>query len=283
MHNLLDDYTASFTLSETPFAAWVNVAQRRYEWHASPGSFIRDAVFLAAWFAYSDVQEMGGNMSCPSCGPTPENVIWDSVSLAFYRKHIPPSLRPPIMVNENSLERQSKHISQSLVQSAEVRRNRCKVIEANWAPTDSENATPSFQQLTEWFGLIQSTVGALREIKQELGDYFNNHYGIEMLASEKKPSTEVAQLFGRYDIVLSNHPSDSKMGSGDRSGWLHSTNGDDRLKKTSRGFHWKSLTENSITSCSHSRPLPCSHLWKSSSWTMLHNADRNLQMDSRWS
>lgn len=194
-HDLLDDYTASFTSSETPFAAWVNVAQRRYERHASPESFVRDAVFLAAWFAYSNVQAMDGDMSCPVCGPTPENVIWDGVSLAFHRKHILPSLRPPIVVNENSLEQQSKHVSQSLIKSAEVRRNMRKVIEANWAPTDSENATPSFEQLTERFGLIQITVGALREIKQELGDYFNNHYGIEMLASEKKPSAEITQLF----------------------------------------------------------------------------------------
>jgi len=194
-HDLLDDYTASFTSSETPFAAWVNVAQRRYERHASPESFVRDAVFLAAWFAYSNVQAMDGDMSCPVYGPTPENVIWEGVSLAFHRKHILPSLQPPIVVNENSLERQSKHVSQSLIKSAEVRRNVRKVIKANWAPTNSDNATPSFEQLTERFGLIQTTVGALREIKQELGDYFNNHYGIETLASEKKPSTEIAQLF----------------------------------------------------------------------------------------
>jgi len=115
--------------------------------------------------------------------------------LAFHRKHLLPSLRPPIVVNEHSLERQSKHVSQSLIKSAEVRRNMRKVIEANWATTDSGNATPSFEELTERFGLIRTTVGALREVKQELGDYFNNHYGVEMLASEKKPSAEIAQLF----------------------------------------------------------------------------------------
>ena len=138
---------------------------------------------------------MDGDMSCPVCGPTPKNMIWDGVSLAFHHKHILPSLQPPIVVNKNSLEWQIKHIWQSLIKSAEVHCNMHKVIEANWAPTDSENATPSFEQLMERFGLIQITVGALREIKQELGDYFNNHYGIKMLASEKKPSAEITQLF----------------------------------------------------------------------------------------
>lgn len=85
------------------------------------------------------------------------------------------------------------YTSQSLIKSAEVRRNMRKVTDANWANTD--DATPSFEQLTEQFGLIQTVVGALREIKQELGDYFNNHYGIEMLASKKKPNSDIAQLF----------------------------------------------------------------------------------------
>lgn len=214
-HDLLDDYTASFTSSETPFSAWVNVAQRRYTRYASPEPFVCDAVFLAAWFAYSNVQAMEGDMSCPVCGPTPENVIWDGVSLAFHRKHLLPSLRPPIVVNENSLERQSVHVSQSLIKSAGVRRNMRKVIEANWATTG--DATPSFEELTERFGLIQTTVGALRKIKQELGDYFNAHYGIEMLASEKKPSAEIAQLFQQVLSYFSNRSSDSQDGDGDCS------------------------------------------------------------------
>ena len=44
------------------------------------------------------------------------------------------------------------YTSQSLIKSAEVRRNMRKVTDANWANTD--DATPSFEQLTEQFGLI---------------------------------------------------------------------------------------------------------------------------------
>ena len=193
-HDLLDDYTASFTSSETPFTAWMSVVQRRYIRYASPEPFVRrDDVFLAAWFAYSNVQAMDGDMSCPGCGPTPDNVIWDGVSLSFHRKHLLPTLRPPTVVNENSLERQSKRISQSLIKSAEVRRNMQKVIDA--AGTTKGEAIPSLGQLTDHFGLIQATTSALREINQELGDYFNSHYGIEMLASERRPSSEISQLF----------------------------------------------------------------------------------------
>ena len=193
-HDLLDDYTASFTSSETPFTAWISVVQRRYVRYASTEPFVRrDDVFLAAWFAYSNVQAMEGDMSCPTCGPTPDNVIWDGVSLSFHRKHLLPTLQPPTVVNENSLERQSKHISKSLIKSAEVRRNMQKVVDA--AGTTKGEAIPSLEQLTDQFGLIQTTTSALREINQELGDYFNSHYGIEMLARERGASSEISQLF----------------------------------------------------------------------------------------
>ncbi|KAF8869348.1 hypothetical protein BD779DRAFT_1614536 [Infundibulicybe gibba] len=93
-HDLLDDYTASYTSSETPFVAWVGVVSRRYQRHASPKKFIPDSVFRAAWFAYSRLQWLVGDMECPTCGPTPEDTIWDGVTLSFSKKHLLPSLRP---------------------------------------------------------------------------------------------------------------------------------------------------------------------------------------------
>ena len=193
-HDLLDDYTASFTSSETPFTAWVIVTQRRYQRHQSPEPFVRDAVFLAAWFAYSNVLALDGDMSCPSCGPTPDDVIWDGVSLSFHRKHLLPSLRPPTVPHEKSMERQSIYVSQSLISSAEVRRNIRKLIDGDQCSVKSD-ATPSLAELTEQLELLQTTTRALIGINLDLGEYFNSHFGVEMMASKKKPNAEVVQLF----------------------------------------------------------------------------------------
>ena len=194
MHDLLDDYTASFTSSETPFTAWVSVTQRRYQRHGSQEPFVRDAVFVAAWFAYSNVLAMDGDMTCPSCGPTPDNVIWDGVSLSFHRKHLLPSLRPPTVAHEKSMERQSTYVSQSLISSAEVRRNICKLIEGDQRSVKGDAIT-SLGELTERLELLQTTTRALVDINYDLGEYFNRHYGVERMASEIKPNAEIAQLF----------------------------------------------------------------------------------------
>ena len=97
-HELLNDYTSAYTASETPFAAWVTVVARRYESQQSQHKFLSEQMFRAAWFAYITLQHLDGDMECPSCGPSPENTIWDGITLAFNQKHILPSLEPPTTV-----------------------------------------------------------------------------------------------------------------------------------------------------------------------------------------
>ena len=127
-HDLLDDYTAAFTSSETPFVAWVNSLQKRYVRHSSPLSFAHEAVFRAAWFAYSSLQCLDGDMRCPSCGPSPDDVIWDGVSLSFHRKHVLSSLRPPTTILPNSPIRESQYRTQTLIISGDLRRTMQKII-----------------------------------------------------------------------------------------------------------------------------------------------------------
>lgn len=128
-HDLLDDYTAAFTSSETPFAAWANLLQKRYKRHSSPLPFAHEAVFRTAWFAYSNLQLLNNDMRCPLCGPSPDDVIWDGVSLSFHRKHVLPSLRPPTMHHPNSLIRESRYHSQSLIINSDLRRTMRKIIQ----------------------------------------------------------------------------------------------------------------------------------------------------------
>ena len=87
-HDLLDDYMANFTSSETPFLAWVSAMQKRYTRQGSLLPFTHEAVFHNAWFSYSSLQQLEGDMKCPKCGPAPKDVIWDSVLLSFHCRHL---------------------------------------------------------------------------------------------------------------------------------------------------------------------------------------------------
>lgn len=127
-HDLLNDYTASFTSSETPFLAWTSTMRKRYDRHGSPLPFAHEATFRNAWFSYSVLQKLDWDMKCPKCGPAPENVIWDGVSLSFHRKHLLPSLRPPTMVHENSLICESRYHVQMPIRNPNLRRMMCKII-----------------------------------------------------------------------------------------------------------------------------------------------------------
>lgn len=88
-HQLLDEYTIAFTSSETPFVAWVSVISQWYQ-SCNPTStiFISKKIFHTAWFSYSSLLQLEGDMICPDCGPSPEAVIFDGVSLSFNRKHM---------------------------------------------------------------------------------------------------------------------------------------------------------------------------------------------------
>ncbi|KAJ7225309.1 hypothetical protein GGX14DRAFT_348979, partial [Mycena pura] len=104
-HDLLDEYTAAYTSSETPFSAWVSVLSWRYELHSGAHSFVTAEVFRCVWFAYVKLQYLEGSMMCPRCGPSPENTIWDGVTLAFNRKHLLPTLEPPTTMQSESVKR----------------------------------------------------------------------------------------------------------------------------------------------------------------------------------
>ncbi|KAJ7350651.1 hypothetical protein DFH08DRAFT_646377, partial [Mycena albidolilacea] len=104
-HDLLDEYTLAYTSSETPFSAWVSVVSRRYKVHSGPLSFVTAEAFRDVWFAYAKLQYLDGSMMCPHCGPSPENTIWDSITLVFNRKHLLPTLEPPTTMQPESVER----------------------------------------------------------------------------------------------------------------------------------------------------------------------------------
>ncbi|KAG6913879.1 hypothetical protein DXG01_003735 [Tephrocybe rancida] len=101
-HELLDDYTSCYMSSETPFTLWIKVTSCRYNAHNSTTPFVSDQVFRAVWFAYANLQDFDDDMQCVQCGPAPENVIWDGVTLGFHKKHALSTLCPPTISGENA-------------------------------------------------------------------------------------------------------------------------------------------------------------------------------------
>ena len=120
-HDLLDDYTSTFCTSETPFVAWITVVSRRYE--ALKTSFIGEDLFRSVWFAYVKLQQFPGDMVCSLCGPYPDTIIWDGVTLAFGRKKLLGSLQPPTISGHGAQVRPLTKYQprQQLIRDAELR------------------------------------------------------------------------------------------------------------------------------------------------------------------
>ena len=103
-HELLDSYTGSFTASETPFSAFCLATRRRYENYSEDMKFCSEETFVRAWFAFIQLQELGGTMACPTCGAHPPVVIADGVSLATHASKLTPNVKPPTYTDAESEE-----------------------------------------------------------------------------------------------------------------------------------------------------------------------------------
>ncbi|PPQ87257.1 hypothetical protein CVT26_015205, partial [Gymnopilus dilepis] len=113
-HDLLDDYTSAFSSSETPFVAWVQTTSHRYLTRRSPIPFMSDKLFRQCWFSYMRLIQFGTDQICSHCGPTPDLTIWDGVTVAFSRKNLLPTLRPPTTTSRTSVPRTNVKLKANL-------------------------------------------------------------------------------------------------------------------------------------------------------------------------
>ncbi|TNY16882.1 hypothetical protein DMC30DRAFT_407368 [Rhodotorula diobovata] len=91
---LLDDFTASATASETPFHAFWTVKKASYL-NRDSIKFVDVAYFRRAWYAYARSTRLSSGMKCPKCGPCPEIVIADGHVTATRKKAATGRLDPP--------------------------------------------------------------------------------------------------------------------------------------------------------------------------------------------
>jgi hypothetical protein len=122
-HDLLEEYTAAYTSSETPFTAWVKTVSIRYQKYHSDSPFVDEKLFRAAWFSYAGLLTLGDDFQCPECGIAPDTVIWDGVTVGFNQKHLHSSLYPPTTIHQNSTIRScSYNRHQTVISSPETRK-----------------------------------------------------------------------------------------------------------------------------------------------------------------
>jgi hypothetical protein len=232
-HDLLDEYTSAYTSSETPFVAWVAVVTRRYEIHLSEKPFLGEDMFRAVWFSYARLQQLKGDMECPECGPTPETVIWDGVTLAFSRKHLLSSLRPPTTLDTHSVTRDTCRYQgqQQLLSDTTLRKLVRKIIVAPPLPNDTpgdveeedEEEVPSRKEkdtssahkggskgknggqaaaaAIAHIEAIDQACEQLGNINEGLAVLFTEHYGFEAFSKRSKAPSVFRELFVQVRVL----------------------------------------------------------------------------------
>jgi hypothetical protein len=182
-------------------------------------------MFRAVWFSYAQLQQLDGDMKCPECGPTPETVIWDGVTLAFSRKHLLSSLRPPTTLDVYSATRHEsvyrgrqqllvdvtlrklvrKIISgpsfpSAIVEGGDVEHGK-NVVEgkqnsggAKGDPKRKEASQAAEAALTH-IELIGSATVQLKAVNQGLAEVFMEHFGFEAYSSGRKVPSVFRELF----------------------------------------------------------------------------------------
>jgi hypothetical protein len=220
--DLLDDYTSAFTTSETPFVAWVTVVNRRYLTRGSP-EFVTDKTFRAVWFSYIKLVEFNGDMTCQKCGPNPDVAIFDGVTLAFNRKNLLSTIRPPTTITSASQAKPSVRPAPNLqcLKDKGIRKRIRLILSGpkllvpdfvNLGLDDSgaEDEASKRRQaekrkaeaLAERMEMVPGVVKVLTEIDQDLGALFDLHFGEHAIARRQVAPGVYRKLFLQVGLII---------------------------------------------------------------------------------
>jgi len=225
-HDLLDEYTMAYTSSETPFVAWVGTISTRYQNYSPNGPrFINEDSFRTAWFLYSSLMAFDNDMRCLVCGPEPTAIIFDGVTLAFGKKHLTSSLRPPTTIYPQSAQRPSKYITnQAIIKNRPLRQSLRKVItgkslvltdadlsgadvptdaNSDWGSDDEASSLGAsaaaksklVDEVISRLNLIPSVHEGLSKLDLHLGRIFHQYCGLGRLSANLRPPLVYISLF----------------------------------------------------------------------------------------
>ncbi|KAJ7267108.1 hypothetical protein C8J57DRAFT_1435895 [Mycena rebaudengoi] len=184
---MADDWGSSITTTEHC---------RRYATAGGTILFVGERLFRSAWFLYTQLQDLRGDMTCPDCGPYPEDTIWDGVTLAFNRKQLLASLCPPTtVVNEAPSHRSTYIRQQCLLVDQEVCRAVKRVVTGDGEGADHcKKKKKVASELIEIMESIPTIVEWLKTVDKGLSGLFERHFGMGAIAGRVRPEKCYVEL-----------------------------------------------------------------------------------------
>ncbi|KAJ3554915.1 hypothetical protein NP233_g12325 [Leucocoprinus birnbaumii] len=215
-HDLLNDYTCASSASETPFDAWAETMCCRYSL-VNCRFLLRD-VLRGCWFSFARLQQFAGDFVCPDCGPHPENVLWDGVTLAFHQKHLLDSIRPPTSISANPpLRPNVKYFPhQQLLPSPDLRKALRKAIRMGSIETITERIEEAkkehpkkngkskggtrlvddiLDELDWHLECVMTLSQDLKEVNEGLAEMFVQFYGVAAYRLGTEVPREIQEFF----------------------------------------------------------------------------------------
>lgn len=209
-HDLLDEYTIAYSTSETPFAAWESVIKGRYETYHSRCPFVSVGLFRSAWFSFVQLQDFKNDMACAICGPNPEAIIWDGVTVAFSRQKVLPSLQPPTTTSANSPVRGNirYYPNQQIIPDRETRRLVLKALvtrdqarlkqDVSIEQDTNEDEHIAIARESDHVGAVKVAEERLKGIDEGLGTVFAQRLG--SMAGSTSPAPAYFELFRQVSV-----------------------------------------------------------------------------------
>jgi hypothetical protein len=185
---------------------------------APDATFFTEEIFRAAWFSFASLQCFGSEMRCPACGPEPSAVIFDGVSIAFGRKHLTDTLKPPTLPDNSSPVRFCRPVpGQAAISDKSLRSNIRKVINGrslvispdelgqqvgstNSGSDVEEEESPQVtdkvvKEVVDRIDLIPEASRGLWAINVFLGKFFHRYCGLQRLAEQRPVPVPMVHLF----------------------------------------------------------------------------------------
>ncbi|GJN87153.1 hypothetical protein Rhopal_000098-T1 [Rhodotorula paludigena] len=102
---LFDGFLANFSSHEQTFGSFLVALGHRYLMYSSMHSPPKYDTFTRAFYAFAKLLQLETPMSCLHCGPRPDVVICDGVSMGFAASKLRGGLRPPTLPSSRSVSK----------------------------------------------------------------------------------------------------------------------------------------------------------------------------------
>lgn len=189
-HELLNGFTNMYTASETPFSAFCLTISRTYMNHGPEVKFCSDDTFVRVWFAFIRLQELDSGMKCPTCGPSPEIIIADGISLGIHTAKVTRSTHPPTLTSAGSpqIESISSYKARSLpaIIQPDIRATVLKLLEVSTSHVPCE--MPDTQKLQTLYPALFSFIAL--------------YFSVGIASPHHNPYRSLIQQISAPDIVL---------------------------------------------------------------------------------